>query len=769
MLYCHFIMNNPAEAKRPVWVELVTPKRSVHIGFNPDGTELIKGRTRTREESPLPNVPHNSGESLLSVPGLHDLYIGLREATGMRSQARGRARKTLLGNAAAAVIDERPEGADYLRNLDILSDPEIVANEQVIAEARLMREKLQERIGRDRRRQQDIVYDSGADIFKPEADADLTAREVVVHLKDRVNNFRHLEEEEQMESARQEARELLRDPEHVVRRYDTFTAVRQSGLFSERGEADQAHYEDMLSMAVIDVMTNESPPYPTREGMEHWISRWVKKTEASEEQFTEGRPALKGEPVLRKLIQGASTPEEVTNVLYDMALAGFSTGDPDVMMQTARLLSWQTDLMPLYSQQGIDREFACFSIDPETKQKANEIQDAVLGFFSINSARDQLTLWANIRKMFHNTDFLRLMGRQVTNYPDEMRKMGWESKSKGGKVHLARVIGQEGTKYTEKVRKGGLPAAYATHDTQVGPLGDWLRDHYASFSTLMRAVAPLGRRRTVLAHLNFPDQPATEVSKLSADEAASQVRDHLWTTTYDQPIEDATYWNTLGYLAPEKTGSRKWAAIQLENYVLRREMKQDQRHSLSPLGDRLEVVNPVLKKLGFHSIDFVMDRLQRDMTIVTLQVGNATFRCLLDQDLHFREAGSRHNLGLRQYAPFLEFALLSHLYQIYNAEPSRKVPGQVDSGPPIDVVHRRAHRRRLLPGQNPTADQIIKIMDEYGIYIPVINDDRRARGEERMITWVSEVKPDLFSPANFGQNPVIHKGEKANDIISNVI
>jgi hypothetical protein len=730
-------MNIAPGVPRPpsVWFEPIDPARIEVVGYDENGCEIFQRDVDKlfirHDDPPLDGVPHRPEESIfLEQPGFADNFTSIVDAA--RNSA---ARSREVGRALRLITDQPALGEVLMRHLGIMSDPNIVGIERVRAISSQILERATRR---------------GLDIFQAAADRDSIRRAPVAAMTKRYVEFRNQNEEDRQESARAEARQLLRDPDEIDRLLETFELIEEADILTESGAAAQASYRQGITEAIGYVLSNESQLYPTALGMERWVSRWAGEDDRIAEQ------------VLRKLIQAAQTPEAITNLLYDVAFAGFTTGDTQIMNRTSELLCWGTDLMPWDSQQGMHKELARFNADPEVRQKANEIVDVAFSYQAITSTQRQASFGSTMFKIHGDSRYHKMVARQIIDHPDVMRELGWDSSLAGKglakRARLARQLMRSVADFGSRFKSGGLPAVFATHDTEVGQLGEWYRDYYASFSTELRAVAPLTSRRRVMAHLNFPNLPTTEIAKTTAAEAANIVQTHLQAETFDGVIEQRTFWNTLGYLVPENLGSRAWRRLLRENVTLRDEMVVDKRHSLSPRGDRMEIMNTTLRDLSFRDIDFYMDPRQKDVTRVTIRVGNAAFSCSLDREYNFRENGTNHNLGLSQTSPFLEFVVLSHLHQIHNADPSQRGGGKAEAKHPRRVEHRRAHRRVLQLGSSPSEEQISKAIDEYGIDLVRQNRLRLARGEQQLITWVSEVRPEDVA----GRGPVYSEGDKAS-------
>lgn len=724
-----------------VWLEPVDPL-ALPVRNRPDryGCEVIQGDLDAlfirHEDPPLEGVPHTPEASVFS------------EVSGSLIDE-----LALLSQAAHAVSAEREQRLSGQRRL-IANHP--ANREMVIESLRRIADpddptvEVSNWIRSLSSRQLEWVTEQGYDVIRSSASQELVGHPPVTTMVNRYVRYRNQDERKKRADILSEARELLIDPDAIDRRNEAIALITEAEVLTETGRAAQEAYRTGLDEALKHVLENEPQPHPSAEGMERWVRRWAVGEDS------------RAETVLRKLIAATNTPEAVTDLLYDIALAGFGTGDPQIMDRTAELLCWSTDLLPADSDQGRYKEFARYNADPYVRLRANEILDVAYSYYMLTSKLGQLEYQKHYLQVVRSDQFITLLATQIREEPDLMRELGWDeavtSAGRAAKMfQLAGLVSKHAGELVKGMQSEGMSALLRTSGREVGPLGEWYRDNYAAHHAQKRLPSlPFGKRK-VMAHLNFPGSPTTGVYKMSAGEASAQVR-QLIATGAPGTIEQRTYWNTLGYLVPDRLGADELLALVEQNTTLREEMAVDKRHSLSPRGDRLIVMNSMVKRLGFDSIDYHMDPQQKDITTVTLLVGNTTFRCSLDRDYNFRETGTGNNLGLSQTAPFLEFIILSHLHQIHNTDPSHKKSG---NGPgrtePRTSPARRAHRRRLEEGAHPSEEQILIAIEEYGIDLVRQNALRLARGEKRLITWVRESGDEIDY-----EDPVKTKGDKAS-------
>ncbi len=222
---------------------------------------------------------------------------------------------------------------------------------------------------------------------------------------------------------------------------------------------------------------------------------------------------------------------------------------------------------------------------------------------------------------------------------------------------------------------------------------------------------------------------------------------------------DETYWESLAYLHPENIDQEKLELIAKENERLVQEMQTDTRYLLSPRGDLLEISDEDLKNLGFKAIAYEMDPKNKRDTVVTVKIGNFTFKLLLDEFFTFKQADTKDGLLLPPDAEFLKNIILSHLREIRCSEKLNEAgeDKNTQEGGRSAFYSRRAHRRKLPMGQSPSTEQIQRTWEHYNIDIPRLNQEARNKGEEKQVTFVFEVENIAAS----GIGPVRSKAPEA--------
>lgn len=231
---------------------------------------------------------------------------------------------------------------------------------------------------------------------------------------------------------------------------------------------------------------------------------------------------------------------------------------------------------------------------------------------------------------------------------------------------------------------------------------------------------------------------------------------------------DEAYFESLSYLHPETVNKEKLELIAQENQRLTQEMQTDTRYLLSPRGDQLEISDDDLKNLGFKTITYEMDKKNKRDTVVSVKIGNFTFRLLLDEFFTFKQADTKNGLLLPPNSEYLKHVILSHLREIRCSEKLNELGedrNKAETGGKSAFYSRRAHRRKLPSGQSPSIEQIQRTWEHYHIDIPRMNKEAQAKGEEKQITFVFEVQNIAVS----GLGPVRSQAPDATKNLKNIL
>lgn len=229
-----------------------------------------------------------------------------------------------------------------------------------------------------------------------------------------------------------------------------------------------------------------------------------------------------------------------------------------------------------------------------------------------------------------------------------------------------------------------------------------------------------------------------------------------------EQMSDEQYWRTLAHVLPPEFDTREFReqalpALRELNDFYSRDLSGDTMHLLSPRGDSVDIEDPMLTAIGITKIELQMDERNKRDTAVTLDIGRAKYRILLDQYAALRDIKNPdHPVNLPDDGEFIRAVILGYTHAVRCTEFANE---QSDSGTESGVLlrgGRRAHRRVLPKGKKPTRDQIITIWKKYEVDINRLNAERlaehQAQGlpvdEFKLATYVSQVDPleDSGSP-----------------------
>jgi hypothetical protein len=457
---------------------------------------------------------------------------------------------------------------------------------------------------------------------------------------------------------------------------------------------------------------------PSAEAMKEWLTLYAESP----------LYASTAERVLHRFIGQCKTTKELVDVLYQLALGGFSSSNPAVVRRAMEIMSFQTPVVRPESPQGMLHIFSMFDRDDEILKKAMEI-DGTFFYIATQRAPELLEQASEA----HNI---------ILEQPEYTQN---QAALVAGDQRRFERIAQH---YQRPTTSGGMLEHRAGEQAEAFPLNLITRDIGPLRRLLNEFMAQDIQQRHgqgITAALDLPGSTGvTHANTLS--ELGAIVKARLGENALGpQRMETPSHIRTLSYLLPpEVDGFTEWSRIADANQRLRAEMTADSRYLLSPRGDLVEIVDDTLRDLGFQSIAYQMDSRNRRETVVTLTVGaDCQYRVLLDEHFALCQVESRSGIPLPQHGAFLENTILSHLREI-------RCSDAVNEMNPTIVKHagttrraftsRRAHRRVLPEGHSPTPDQIIRILDEYDVDLVRMNREREATGEQRRVTYVYEVE-----------------------------
>jgi hypothetical protein len=185
---------------------------------------------------------------------------------------------------------------------------------------------------------------------------------------------------------------------------------------------------------------------------------------------------------------------------------------------------------------------------------------------------------------------------------------------------------------------------------------------------------------------------------------------------------------------------------------------------LSPRGDHIEIVDPVLQGLGFKNVEYHMNKKDRSAIDCTLSIGKYAYSVQLTSDLKL--AAGATGLTLPEAGSFIEHVILAHLTEILCTDNVGEV---TDEGDLVEARKafsaRRAHKRVLPNGQKPSREQVIFALNTYGIDIPQRNRARTSAGEVSLITWVRHVEAAALA----GKGAVVSKAPAAMNRLNAIL
>lgn len=209
----------------------------------------------------------------------------------------------------------------------------------------------------------------------------------------------------------------------------------------------------------------------------------------------------------------------------------------------------------------------------------------------------------------------------------------------------------------------------------------------------------------------------------------------------DKFTTESEHWKTLGYFVPKELQSGdKLTELGLMNNKLVEDMKMNLVRLINPGGEEVEFTDHNLKKVGFKSIVYELDKESNKRGgfnfRVTLSVGDYQFQLLLDKNFKFKNIDTREEIDFSMEGNYIRFVILSHLREICCAEkePSGWVSSSDnncnESEAKDNIQLRSFHKMRLPNGHKPSEFQKNVILDLYGYDIDEINRRKGANGRD---------------------------------------
>lgn len=511
-------------------------------------------------------------------------------------------------------------------------------------------------------------------------------------------------------------REILAQPERLAGVFDALEMLKQTGGYTKAQEFEEVIIEKLKHSQFKEFLPSTKAVYELLLLMSHSAVY-----------------SPLAEKILGNMVEGCRDTYSLVRVLYELAGVGLGSGDLAVIKKTLEVLGFQTDALPYNSQAAMMFTLSSMDKDDRVLGLSMEIQSAQALFCRIYFpvVKDVFT---QKRALLYELPEYKQMAEHIGAGYDPQRFAALE------KFYSQPIneLGAAEIKDDEDVNTLAFP--YNLVMVGGGPLRD------LSNRILMRELASRGGERAVNVHLPFTNsvfkfEDGIALSQMIHDELNAKIEQY-------PPLEDPEYWETLSYLLPDDLQSTELLrTVSDVNEVLKEEMLYDSKYLLSPRGDHIEITDMALKKLGLRSVMYEMDPRNRRETIVTVSVGNFIYRMLLDEFFVPREVGTHTAFDLPQEGNFIQHILLSYLHEIrcYNRgvgigeAGTSPLPGGDSEQRDGVVVSRRAFRRKLHEGENPTQGQILRAQTEYHIDIIRMNREAAARGETRRYTWVVEI------------------------------
>jgi hypothetical protein len=519
---------------------------------------------------------------------------------------------------------------------------------------------------------------------------------------------------------RERLRQFLRDPDSFEQYFDTLH------ILDDRWED---HRYDLTAFKQsfgenFERYIGEINEY-TPESLRKWLELSVQSNVYREQ----------AEKVMRTLYERVRNPKETIDFLYAFAQSILETDRKEVFDRGLEILCWGTDVFPRSSRGQKNYLKAAFGGEDDLLQKQQEI-DAVVYIFGqkyapeayqqMREAMDVLGEDPEVRGVLEN-----LMRKDPGKGNKLIAFLTREERGSGKMVSVPEPLQQEWP-YTLALKAGPVRRLFNERIEQE-------EEQFVNFS-LPEAGNLLFRspisRETIL----------TSLSKESSGERS---------------FSEASYIKALFYLTPELT-PEQMEKLAEDNGKLRQDIFRDLTHSISQRGDRMLVVDPELKQLGFKSILFEFSD-PSTTTKITVEVGNYQFIVRMDEDLSLVEYGTGRNFPVSfQRRAFFEHILLAHLYAL---ECTKYVsPGSSEAGSDTERLEReeefrgrRAHLRKLPVGQGFSEQaRILGLQDPRRYDLVRRNAELGFTRETGQKTYVSPA-PEVST----GREPLISRAPRA--------
>jgi len=433
------------------------------------------------------------------------------------------------------------------------------------------------------------------------------------------------------------------------------------------------------------------------------------------------------EELLKKGIESCGDRKSLINFLYNLISAAVMVS-PDCMKKVGDALNGMSPILKRDSKQFRNLTLAVLDKDEEVVRKSLEIGQSISiinAIFEIDPGMSDY-----ISESLSNDDefveeFKKLL--HENEYEDDLRRYFGKSAHPSNGLNVREL--KDDRSYPESL------LSYSP-----GFLGVWNNEHIAQAASI-----ETGNKMINVA------LPGTKAIFELDGNIGAHMKGMIEGADKSKIIEDELGWRSLQYLVPKEVLDEEVKISLIEdNERLIDEMRKNPRFLLSPRGDIVLIKDDVLTPLGIQDILFKLNSPNKKETQVIVNVCGMQFSVLLDDRCRFKfkeffRSMSGRKMLVANESLFIENVILSHLHAIKCSEKVYEIATEKNGEVEIEKARkaftsRRAHRRILTEGHKPTHKQIENIFSKYEIDIIRMNLERKAGGEAREVTYVSEVE-----------------------------
>ncbi len=504
-------------------------------------------------------------------------------------------------------------------------------------------------------------------------------------------------------------KEILENPERIAHIFDAIALFKVTGGYTKAQE-----FEEAVMRRIEKVELKEFEPEATRQLLS-----------------LAAHSALYGpiaEKLLARHIEKCTDTKSFIHELYILAGAGIASGDRAVVKKTVEVIRFLTPIMTPESDAALLFQMAQFDRDDATLRNTMEIDSFCETLSSMYFPEIKEQYDTRILSEIHtNPKFKKTLESYIKDYDHQrLNALAKWYETPVGEHGAAEVLSEDVGKFPYNLVVNAGPLRELQNSIFVQKL-------YGEGRSAVKINLPSGS--FVCGDCSGEGVSETIYRALQAPAPKD-----------GEAMEEGKYWETLSYLLPEQAQTEECLlTLGQVNEALKEEMRDHTNHLLNPRGDTIEIKDPLLKGLGFRSVTFQIDLRNRRDTLVSLVVGNFTYRIILDEFFNFRTAHNRAAFALSLEGSFLEHIIMSHLREIRCADKTVPIADPVEGGRAEGhpVYPRRPHRRELPENQNPTPEQIGRVREVYDIDIIRWNREAAARGNTRRFTFVFQVESEI--------------------------